>query len=192
MSYHPAPHRPRRSTSAPRTTDSNTIAPTRSPSLRGIVALVGTTVLLSLALAACGSSTPASRPTSHPAQSPATTTTTAAPLPTAGSKSATAGALRATIVGQNHTPTVNQPWRYSLQVRTASGHPISGKVTIEFVFAGQVASYDRPPTHPITNGIWQSTLRFPKVAVGYPLNLRAVAHTKTGSITVDWPITVRQ
>jgi len=154
--------------------------------------MLGATALVSLALAGCGDSTPASHTASQPARSPATTASAPTHFPAAGSKSAVAGDLRATIDGENHTPTVNQPWRYSLEVTNSSGGAVSGNVAIEFVLAGQVVAYDKPPTHPITNGLWQSTLRFPGSAVGFPLTLRAVAHTGAGSITLNWPITVRQ
>jgi len=193
MSYSPAPRRQRRSA-----TQSTSPAPTitatraRAPGVRSAAAILGAAALLSLPLAGCGGSTPASHSASQPAHSQATTASAPTRLSAAGSKSVAAGALRATIDGQNHTPTVNQPWRYALQVANISGYPMSGSVTIEFVFAGQVVAYDKPPTHPITNGLWQSTLWFPNSAIGYPLTLRAVAHTSAGSIALNWPITVRQ
>jgi hypothetical protein len=159
---------------------------------RTVATSLATAALLSLPLAGCGASTPAADHASPPPRSAAKTASAATPLPAAGAKSAATAALRATINGQNHAPTVNQPWRYALQVTDTSGHPMSGNVTIEFVFAGQIVAYDKPPTHPITNGLWQSSLRFPTTSVGYPLTLRAVARTRAGSITLDWPITVKQ
>jgi hypothetical protein len=79
-----------------------------------------------------------------------------------------------------------------VQVTDASGHPLSGTVDIEFVFSGQVVGRDTPPTHPIENGRWQAKLKFPAAAVGTPLTLRAVVHTRVGTITLDWPITVQK
>jgi len=77
-------------------------------------------------------------------------------------------------------------------VTDASGHPLSGTVDIEFVYGPVVVGRDRPPTHPVTNGGWHDTLEFPADAVGEPLIFRAIVHTRLGSITLDWPIKVRQ
>ena len=30
------------------------------------------------------------------------------------------------------------------------------------------------------------------MAVGYPIELQVVVHTKLGSVTLDWPVTVRK
>ncbi|MGO9901105.1 MAG: hypothetical protein ACLP0J_15750 [Solirubrobacteraceae bacterium] len=162
-----------------------------SPRLRGRPkATVILAAMLSLAVAGCGAS---SRPTLRRTHAPATTaTTTSAPLPVTGGRSVSVGALRATLSGANHTPTVNQPWPYSIKVTNATGQPLSGTVAIEFLFGGQIVARDKPPTHPITNGLWQSTLELPTASVGYPLTLRAIAHTPAGSITLNWPITVQR
>jgi hypothetical protein len=165
---------------------------TGSPRLRGrpkaTAILAG---VLSLAVAGCGTS---SRPTPQPTHAPVTTeaTTPTTPVPVTGGRSVSAGALRGTLSGENHTPTVNQPWPYSIKVTNATGQPLSGTVAIEFLFGGQIVAHDKPPTHAITNGLWQSTLKLPTASVGYPLILRAIAHTPAGSITLNWPITVRQ
>jgi hypothetical protein len=149
---------------------------------------------LSLAVAGCGSG----QPTAHATHTTAThtvvstATKTRAPVPVTGGRLVSAGVLRATLSGVNHTPKVNHPWRYAVTVRNATGQPLSGTVDIEVLFAGQVVAHDTPPTHPITNGLWESTLKLPVASVGYPLTLRAVAHTATGSITLDWPITVKK
>jgi hypothetical protein len=79
-----------------------------------------------------------------------------------------------------------------VRVTDASGHPLSGTVEIEFVFGGQVVGRDTPPTHPIKHGRWQDKLKFPPTAVGEPLTFRAVVHAQPGTVTLDWPITVRQ
>ena len=51
---------------------------------------------------------------------------------------------------------------------------------------------DTPPTHPVADGRWHDSLKFPADAVGMPLSVRAVVHTRPGSITLDWPINVRR
>jgi hypothetical protein len=148
-------------------------------------------VMLSLAAAGCGGS---SRSTLRPTHAPVTTATktSTTPPPVTGGRLVSAGALRATLSGANHTPTVNRPWPYSIKVTNATGQPLSGTVAIEFLFGGQIVARDTPPTHPITNGLWQSTLKLPTASVGYPLTLRAIAHTSAGSITLNWPITVQR
>lgn len=162
------------------------------PRRRGLRATVILAAVLSVAVAGCGNSQPTPRPTSGPTNLSTTAATTSTPLPATGARSISAGALRATLNGQDHTPKINQPWPYSLKVTNTTGQPISGTVAIEFLLAGQIVAYDKPPTHPITNGLWQSTLKFPNSALGYPLTLRAIAHTRAGSITVNWPVTVRR
>jgi hypothetical protein len=102
------------------------------------------------------------------------------------------GPVRGTLRGENHAPRINQDWAYSINVTDASGGPLSGKVEVQFVFGGQVVGRDTPPSHPVTNGRWHDTLKFPAAAVGMPLTFQAVVHTRLGSITLDWPVTVRQ
>jgi hypothetical protein len=100
--------------------------------------------------------------------------------------------VRGTLVGQNHTPTVGKKWPYSVTVTDSAGHPLNGKVDIEFVFAGQVVGRDTPPTHPVKNGRWHDLLTFPPAAIGQPLTFRAVVHTSAGSVTLNWPIRVKK
>jgi hypothetical protein len=45
-----------------------------------------------------------------------------------------------------------------------------------------------PPTHPLTNGRLDNKVTFPARAVGIPLALRVVIHTKAGTVTLDWPV----
>lgn len=79
-----------------------------------------------------------------------------------------------------------------MKVTDAAGKPLSGTVDIEFVFGGMVVGRDTPPTHPIRDGSWHAKLKFPAAAVGQPLTFRTVVHTSKGSITLDWPITVKK
>jgi hypothetical protein len=99
-----------------------------------------------------------------------TTATTQAPAaqPAAGqgTTSVTTGSVRGTLRGEN--------------------------LDIEFAFGGQVVGRDTPPTHPVTDGHWRDSLKFSADAVGMPLSLQAVVHTRLGSITLAWPIRVRQ
>lgn len=108
------------------------------------------------------------------------------------SSSVTTGPVHAALRAQNHAPKVEVPWPYSVKVTDTAGHPLSGSVDIEFVFAGQVVGRDTPPTHPVKNGHWQDNLKYPPAAVGEPLTLRAVVHTRLGSVALNWPITVQR
>lgn len=124
--------------------------------------------------------------TTHATTTPATTKTAAkAPSPTTP---AYTPPVHATLVGQNHSPTVNKLWGYSLTVTDAKGRPLSGTVDVEFTFNGQVVGHDTPPTDPITDGHWHEEITFPPDAIGEPIAVQAVVHTSIGSITLDWPV----
>jgi hypothetical protein len=100
--------------------------------------------------------------------------------------------MRAALTAQNHAPVVGRPWPYSVSATDARGTPLSGTVDIEFVFGGAVVGHDTPPSHPITNGHWGDVLKFPAQAVGLPLIVRVVVHTRLGSATLDWSVKVRR
>jgi hypothetical protein len=155
----------------------------RCASVLGRSAALLSAILLVLGLGACGGK-------SKPRTTKAKTVTT--PTTTTPTSSVSTGPVHGKLTADNHAPIVNKAWHYSVTVTDASGHPLSGTVDIEFVFGGTVVGRDRPPTHPVTNGRWHDTLEFPADAVGEPLTFRAVVHTRLGSITLDWPIVVRQ
>jgi predicted extracellular nuclease len=178
---------------------------------RGL-ALLGSAVAV-VALAACGSSSSSSSTGSAAASSTQSSTATASTTSAStsgsststpssssssgsgstgsgGSASVTSGPVRGVLHGENHTPTVNKLWHYSVKVTDASGHPLSGTVDVEFAFDGQVVGHDTPPTHPIKAGHWDGTLTYPAQSIGQPISLQAVVHTSAGSITLDWPIKV--
>jgi hypothetical protein len=149
---------------------------------------------LSLCVTACGGSGSTSSATkSQSAPKTATTSTsTTASSNSGGTASVTTGPVRGTLHGANHVPKAGKPWPYSVTVADAAGHPLSGTVDIQFAFGGQVVGRDRPPTHPLKNGRWHDNLQFPAQAVGFPLTFQAVVHTRMGSITLDWPVSVQR
>ena len=151
----------------------------------GQLAMAVSLIVLVLGGTACGGKSKTTTTKTRTATTRTTTTTT----PTS---SVSTGPVHGGLTAENHGPVVNKDWRYSLTVTDAAGHPLSGTVDIEFMFSGAVVGRDTPPTHPVTNGRWHDTVRFPADAVGEPLTFRAVVHTHRGSITLDWPITVRQ
>lgn len=159
------------------------------PTLPAILSIV----LLAIGPAACGGSgSKSSSTTLQSTSTTATAPTTTSPSQVGAAPSVSTGPVHGTLHGENHAPRVNRDWRYSVAVSDASGHPLSGTVDIEFAFGGQVVGRDTPPTHTVTNGRWHDTLKFPATAVDMPLTFRAVVHTRLGSITLDWPVTVRQ
>jgi hypothetical protein len=155
----------------------------------GQLAVAVSVTLLVLGAAACGgkSKTTTTTRTATSTTSSSTTTTTTTPA-----SSVSTGPVHGRLTAANHAPVVGKDWHYALTVTDAAGHPLSGTADIEFVFSGVVVGRDTPPTHPVTDGRWHDTIRFPADAVGKPLTFRAVIHTSRGSITLDWPITVRQ
>jgi hypothetical protein len=94
----------------------------------------------------------------------------------------------ATLHADNHNPTVNQLWHYSVEATDASGHPLSGTVETDFVFNGQVVGKEVPPTHPLTNGRLDDAVTFPTESIAYPLTFRVVVTISNGSVTLDWPV----
>jgi hypothetical protein len=100
--------------------------------------------------------------------------------------------VHATLTARDHTPKVNKPWAYSVTVHSASGQPLSGTVDVEFTFGGQVVGHDTPPTHPVKHGVWKGTLTFPADAIGQPISLQTVVHTKLGQVTLVWPVSAHR
>jgi hypothetical protein len=76
-------------------------------------------------------------------------------------------------------------------VHSASGQPLDGTAEVEFTFGGQVVGHDTPPSHPIRHGLWKGKLTYPAQAVGQPISLQVVVHTKPGTVTLVWPVKVR-
>ena len=149
-----------------------------------------TATVLVLVVAGCGGSsqpkTTATRATATPAQ------TTADPA-RAHSASAATAAMRATLGGDNHTPTANKLWSYTVRVTDASGKPLAGTVTTDFVFPGLgVVGKETPAVHPLKNGALIDSVTFPPSAVGHPLNLVTVVRTDAGSVALAWPVSVKR
>lgn len=96
----------------------------------------------------------------------------------------------ATLHGENHNPTANQLWHYSVEATDSGGHPLSGTVATEFVYGGQVVGHESPPTHPLTNGVLDDAVTYPTDAIAYPLTFQVVVTTSQGSVTLDWPVKV--
>lgn len=139
-------------------------------------------VLTSVTLTACGGSS------HHSITTSATASNTAAKV----RASVSSGPVHAALVGQNHNPTVTKNWIYTVTATDAQGHPLPGTLLTEFVFGGSVVGKEKPPTHALKNGRFRDVLNFPADSVGYPIELEVVVHTRAGSVTLDWPVTVHK
>ena len=162
-----------------------------------VVASLGLVVLTG---AACGGGSASGGSASSGAVSSASSVSAAAASAGTGSSAtatstsaaSTAAPIRARLIGHNHHPVVGRPWPFTVTVRSPAGRPLSGRVEIEFTFAGEVVGTDTPPVHPLRDGRWREQLTFPAEAAGRPLDVQAVVHTRHGSATLDWPVVVRQ
>lgn len=143
-------------------------------------------VLVAVGVAGCGGSTK----TTTTAKAPPTRTATT-PIVKAQTNTVTTGPVHATLRAPNHSPVMNKGWPYAVSVMDASGHPLSGTVTVQFLFGGQVVGRDTPPTHPLRNGRWHDVLKFPPRSVGIPLTFETVVHTPAGTVTLNWPVKVK-
>lgn len=101
-------------------------------------------------------------------------------------------AVHATLAGENHDPTVNQPWHYTVTVTGAQGNELSGTETTQYTYDGVVVGTEKPENVAFTGGVYHDTIEFPAAAVGYPLEVQAVIHVSLGSVTLDWPVEVRR
>ena len=75
-------------------------------------------------------------------------------------------------------------------IHCARRRPLSGTIDTEFAFQGAVVGKDTPRTHKFKHGGFEENLKFPAMAIGYPIELQVLVHTAAGSVTLDWPVTV--
>lgn len=102
--------------------------------------------------------------------------------------SASAAAFTARLQAPNHTPTAGQKWPITVTV-TRGGAKLSGSVSYQFLFAGQVVS--NQPGHSFTRGVFHDKLLFPARSVGFALTLRVIVKTRYGKVLLPWAIKVR-
>jgi hypothetical protein len=100
--------------------------------------------------------------------------------------------VHATLVGENHTPTVNQPWTYTVTVTGAQDQKLSGTETTNYTYNGVVVGTEKPENVKFTAGVYHDTIEFPAAAVGHPLAVQVVVHTSLGSVTLTWSIEVKR
>lgn len=100
--------------------------------------------------------------------------------------------LHVTLAGENHHPTANKKWFYTVTATDAKGKPLSGRVDTEFAFQGTVVGHETPPVHALKHGRLHDGVTFPARAVGEPISIQVVVHTSIGSVTLDWPVKVKK
>lgn len=145
------------------------------------------TVLGAVLLAAgCGGSSPKS---SKPAPPP--------PPPPAPPATASAGAVKATLVAPTHNPKINAKWRYTVKVTDRRGRPLSGRLTVQIVDplgTAHAVQYDDTKQN-ITRRPFRGTFRdyaeFPADARGFRLTFRVIAATSKGKVSLTYPVTPR-
>jgi hypothetical protein len=146
-----------------------------------------TALVVVLVLAGCGGSKSTSTTTTSASHS----ATTTSPVQ-GGSASITTGPVRGSLSAPSHAPIAGKLWPYSVKVTDASGKPLSGTVDTEFLFGGQLVGRESPPTHPLKDGTLHDSVTWPAQSAGQTLTLRTVVHTSAGTITLDWPVTVKR
>lgn len=100
--------------------------------------------------------------------------------------------MRVTLVGQDHAPVVNQPWKYTVTVTDANGRPLSGTETTHYTFNGSIVGTEKPTDVRFTNGVYHDTIEFPPASLGYPLAVQITVHTVLGTATRSWTIKVKK
>jgi hypothetical protein len=98
--------------------------------------------------------------------------------------------IRVTLRAQNHHPVAGKRWTYSVTVTTASGRKLSGTETTYYLFGSTVVGHENPINVRFTNGYYHDALIFPAKAMGHPLRVWVVIHTKAGSGSAAWWIVV--
>jgi hypothetical protein len=64
-------------------------------------------------------------------------------------------------------------------------------VDTEFVYSWRIVGREAAPTHPSPTAALIDNLTFPPAAIGQPISVQIVTHTHVGTVTLDWPIKVR-
>jgi hypothetical protein len=100
--------------------------------------------------------------------------------------------IHVTMTAENHHPVVNKNWTYSVKVTTAAGKKLSGTETTNYLYGGTVVGTEKPVNVRFKDGYYRNTIQFPSDAVGQPLTVDVVVHTKDGSGSATWSITVKQ
>ena len=113
-----------------------------------------------------------------------------------------ASAVKATLRTSGPTVVVDQPWRYTITVRTVSGEPLRARASLRLL-AGTTAvacwqDGAMKQLLPQSECDWitfkgkrTGTLTFPAQAVGVTLGFQAVVRVGTKTVRLRAPVTVR-
>ena len=100
--------------------------------------------------------------------------------------------VHVTLVGESHSPIVNQPWKYTVYITDADGRKLGGTETTHYTFSGSVVGTENPQNVRFTDGVYHDTIEFPAQSVGYPLAVQVVVQTSIGRGTASWTIRVKK
>ena len=115
---------------------------------------------------------------------------------------APAATIRAKLATSGATPTVDQPWRYTVTVRSARGAPLAAKVKLQLLLGQTVVGCwkggEMVQCFSRTAGDWiafkgkrTGVLRFPAQSVGVALTFQATVRASGQLRRLRAPITVQ-
>jgi len=107
------------------------------------------------------------------------------PLP-AGTVSASAQAVTATLHAASHHPVAGAHWPIRFTV-TRAGQPARASVSYEYLLGTQVVARR---SHYTFTGRFSDVFTWPPAAVGYPLTFRAVIVSGGLTLNLDYPVQV--
>jgi hypothetical protein len=110
--------------------------------------------------------------------------------------------IRATLTTSSATAVVDQPWRYTVTARTASGSPLAAQVKLQLLLGQTVVGCwkggEMAQCLDARAGEWISfrgrrsgVLRFPAQALGVKLTFRATVRAAKQVRVLRAPVTVR-
>lgn len=89
-----------------------------------------------------------------------------------------------------HNPKANKKWPITVTARTWSRRALSGRISYEFLFGGQVVA--RRSNYAFRNGRFSDTIVWPARSVGTRLTFQVVVKTKLGTVRLPYAVVVRK
>jgi hypothetical protein len=110
--------------------------------------------------------------------------------------------VRATLRTSTATPVVDEPWRWTVAVKSASGKPLAARMRLQILFSGVVVGCWKgtamAPCSGANSGTWirfrgkrTGILTWPAQSVGVTLTFRAVVSVGTKTLRLRAPVTVQ-
>lgn len=113
-----------------------------------------------------------------------------------------AAPIRATLTTSTATPSVDQPWRYTVTVRSAAGKPLAARMKLQLLLGTTVVGCwkggEMAQCFSRSAGEWlafrgkrSGVLRFPAQAVGVRLTFQATVKALDETKRLRTPVTVK-